>query len=114
LGSIAKVFLVAAAVATSTAGPSQPRHAHAFTDPKALDSFTDARHCSDDLVTGDKRQLGLRQFTVDEMQVRAANGARVHVDQHLCWPRRGDGELRQAQWFAGLFKHHSAHACLVF
>ena len=38
---------------------------------------------ADDLVTGDQRQRGIRQFAVDDVQIGAAHAAGMHAQQDL-------------------------------
>ncbi len=64
---------------------------------------------ADDLVAGDQRQLGVRQFAVDDVQVGPADGAGLDPHQHLARAGGRVGDLRRAQRPAGGVEDHGEH-----
>ena len=50
-----------------------------------------------DLVPGDDRQSARREVPLTQLQIRAADPAGVHPEQHLARSRLGDPPLDQAQ-----------------
>ena len=85
----AEILAARAAEIAFAAGPSEPRNADAFADPKTSDAFTEFFDVSDDFVSWNQRQLRIRQLTVDNVQIGAANRARRHAHEHFAraWMR---------------------------
>jgi hypothetical protein len=46
-------------------------------------------------MPGHERQPGVRQLTVDHVQIGAAHGAGAHAEQHLARPRPRSGPILQ-------------------
>src|SRR5262249_11508682 len=80
---IAEVFAAAPAIPAHPAGMAEPRHPDALALREAVDAVADGGDAADDLVTGNDGQLGIRQFAIDDMKVRATDAARRHLDQDL-------------------------------
>ena len=107
---VAQVLPARAAVGAGPAGVAEPRDADAATGrergwrptPQAID-------LAHDLVAGDQRQLGMRQFAVDHVQIGPADGAGPDPHQNLA--RAGDrvGDLRRAQRPSGGVEDHGEH-----
>jgi len=60
-------------------------------------------------VARDDLALRVGQLAVDDVEVGAADGARVHLDDDLLGARLGSRELRGAQRPPRLVEHHRAH-----
>src|SRR5262245_43758756 len=58
------------------ARPAEPGYAHPIAHGKSLTSWSDSTHASHDLVAWDQREFRMTQLTVDNVEVRAAHGAR--------------------------------------
>jgi hypothetical protein len=82
-GMVAKVLATGAAVLTFAAGPAEPRDSYSIAGLESFDCFTALNYGSDDFVPGHKRQFRVRQFAIDDVQVRSANGAGGDADQNL-------------------------------
>lgn len=65
--------------------------------------------CGDDLMSGDKREGGMRQFIIVEVEIGAADPAGVHFEQQLPLLRDGDGEVEQLQGSMRLCQDHCFH-----
>src|SRR5256885_15331043 len=76
--SIAEVLPSACAVAADAVGPTQPRHPDAIPDREPLRSLAVGEHRPDNLMPGYQWQLRFRQLAVENVQVRAADGAGGH------------------------------------
>ena len=96
---LAEVLPPGAAVAALPARPAEPRHA----EPAAVLGL------ADDLVAGNERQLRPGQLTVHDVQIRPADAAGAHPEEHL--PRRGLGhrQLLLAERLARRMQHHRPH-----
>jgi hypothetical protein len=62
---------------------SEPGHPHSITDPKIPDAGAALHDARDDFVSRSNREMSVRQFAVHEMQIRAADSARQHLQQDL-------------------------------
>src|SRR5437660_3938808 len=60
-------------------------------------------------MAGNEWQLRLGQLAVDDMQVGAADRARVHANENLALGGLGNGKLNGAQRLARSLQHHRAH-----
>ncbi len=83
------------AIAAMPAAAAQPRHADPGADAGGGDAGSACGDRADDLVAGDDGDLRVRQLTVDEMQVGAADAAGAHGNLHLA--RAGLGPRQRAQ-----------------
>ena len=90
---IAEIFVFAHAVGTDTAGVAEPGNTHSYTHAQPLYASPDRINSADDLMTRDDRHLWVGQFSVDDMQVRAANPASSHLHSNLIRPRLWIGEF---------------------
>src|SRR5437762_12524608 len=84
--AIAQVLAIGSAEGADAARAPQPRHADAVTLPETRGPRTDGGHPADDLVTGDERQLRMRQLAVHHVQVGPADGAGADLQEHLARP----------------------------
>ena len=85
----AEILAARAAEIAFAASPSEPRNADAFAGPKTIDAVTEFFDVSDNFVSWNQRQLRIRQLTVDNVQIGAANRARRHAHEHFAraWMR---------------------------
>src|SRR6266404_906833 len=81
--AIAKVLAVGSAISAFTIRPAEPRNAETFAKGKSLNAFADFFDAANDLVPGNKRQFRIGQFSIDQMQIGAANRARLNADEQL-------------------------------
>ena len=70
------------------AGLAEPGHADARPG-REIDAIADRLDAADDLVAGNDRQLRIRQFAVDHVQVGAADAAGLDPHADLAAPGSG-------------------------
>ena len=99
---------LAAGPAGSTREIDVAAHALAHTKRRVLDR---RNNVSSELVTENSRERQPGMLAVIGVQVRSADGARMHSDDDLACARRGVGDRRPAQITAGV-KHHCFHLAL--
>jgi hypothetical protein len=75
MGLIAQVFLAAATIIAVAAATPKPGHTHPLASAQAVNRLSECHDFTDNLVPGDKRQLGFVQIAVNYMQVSPANTA---------------------------------------
>src|SRR6185437_9022598 len=115
---VTEILLAAAAILAPSAGITEPGDAHALTDVPDLVppggrrsgcAFADRIDDADDLVPGNDGQRGIGEFTIDHVQVGAADRAGRDAHAQLpcarCWHRT----LLELQRAAGLPQHHGAN-----
>src|SRR5690606_23917313 len=93
----AQILAPGATVTAVPARAAEPRDADSVAGPKARGAVADGFDAADDLVTRHERQRGLRQLAVDDMQIRAADGARLDAQQHLARARRRHWQRAQLE-----------------
>jgi hypothetical protein len=71
----------------------EPRNADALTHAQALDPRSDHIDPADDLMARDDRHLRVGQFTIDDMEVGAADAAGGHLDSNLARSGSPIGEV---------------------
>jgi hypothetical protein len=54
---------------------AKPWHADSVSDLKVFDRRADSGNLADDLMTRDEREYRTGEFTIDDVEVRTANGA---------------------------------------
>jgi len=106
---VTKVLAAEPAIAAVSAGMCQPRHTDALTDIEATHIDPGPLDDADDLVARHDRQFRQRQFAIDDMQVGAANRARLDTQDKLGRPRFGIRSLLRAQRLPGCTKNHRTH-----
>src|SRR5512132_397245 len=97
---IAEVLAARAAVAALAVGPAEPGD----TDP--LSAPLRPTH---DLMPEHERQLRVRQLAVDDVKVRAADGAGADADEQLPGARPRHREVALRERPSRLGEHHRAH-----
>ena len=65
---------------------TEPWNADSFSHAEALDTGSCRVDPTDDLVTRDNRRLRVRQFTVEDVQIGAADTASEHLYSDFAWP----------------------------
>ena len=103
---VAQVLAARAAVAALAVHPAEPRHPHPVAGLEALAALHHAGH---DLVPGHQRQLRLRQLAVHDVQVRAADAARAHLEEQLPGAALRLRQVAGLERARGLCQHHRAH-----
>jgi hypothetical protein len=78
---VAKVLAPRATISAVTAGLAKPGDADALSDPKSIHSGAECGNTTDDFMAWYQRQLRLRKLSVDDVQIRSANAARIDVDR---------------------------------
>jgi hypothetical protein len=76
-GSLAQVLLTPLAVKAIAIGIPEPRNTNSLTWTEAVHIISYCHNRTYDLVPEDKGQLGVLQFTIQDMQIGAANSARM-------------------------------------
>jgi len=109
----AKIFSARAAVRTYFVGPAKPGHAHALSDAQTRHTFAQSRHLANNLVAEDQWKLRIGQFAVNDVQIGAADGARVNFEPHLPGTRLRHRALAEYKWMPNLFQNHRAHELII-
>src|SRR5262249_26483173 len=86
-GPVAQVFPPTSTINPFAARPAEPGDTHALADGKALHSLVFFHNSADNLVAGNQGQFRLGQFTVDNMQIGAADSAGTNLKQDLIGAR---------------------------
>jgi DNA-binding MarR family transcriptional regulator len=107
--TLAEVLAPGVAVPALPAGPTEPGHPHPLARSKALSPGPETLDDSHDLVTGDQRELRIRQLAVDDVEVGAAHAAGTHPQEHLAGAGIGEREVALGERTPGLLEHHRAH-----
>src|SRR5215469_1582954 len=72
-GAIAQILTSASAIFANPASPAEPRHSDPVAGYKAVGRLTLLDHNADDFMPGDKRQFGINELAVDDMQIGPAH-----------------------------------------
>ena len=76
---------------------------------RATKSLAAAHDETDDLMAGNERQLGLRQLSVDDVQVGSADAAGRDCNEDLALGRLRIGQVGLAQRRARRVENHRTH-----
>jgi hypothetical protein len=76
-GVLAQVLLVPLAVKTTAIRIPEPGYTNSLTWGEAVHIISHCHHRAHNLVPQDEGQLGLLKFTIQDMQIGAANSARM-------------------------------------
>ena len=104
----AALRLAGQAMAAAAAG-NVDRNGHAIARAPLRDAVADLAHLAGEFVTDDARQGAQVLAARQQMQVRAAQPAGVHLDQHLAVAGLRHGAVRQFQRAAITGDRHGAH-----
>jgi hypothetical protein len=69
LRAVAQVFLASATISADPASTSQPRDADAHSNLQVSDFIANRINSADDFMTGNERQFGAREFSIDDVQI---------------------------------------------
>src|SRR5690606_20441158 len=105
----AQVFRSCTTVPAMPARSPEPRNADSIADPVTRRTGTDRFDAADDLVTGNERQHRIGQLAIDDVQIRAADGARLDAQQQLAFAGLWNRKRTRRKPFTGLFEHHGPH-----
>ena len=105
---VAKVLARVEAIGAVAAGMAEPGHADARAELQT-DAVAGRLDPADDLVAGDDRQLRVRQFAVDDMQIGAADAAGLDPHADLPRARLGFGPLLHREPLVDSPQNHGAH-----
>jgi hypothetical protein len=105
----AEVLAIAPAEAAFPVRPAKPRHTDHVALGKGVDSRSKSVDGADDLMSEDERELRLRELAVDDVQIGAADGARLHANPKLAGCRFGARKLGRHKRRSGPCKHHRLH-----
>jgi hypothetical protein len=110
LWTVTKVFATGQAILALTAGMAKPRNSDTV-------AFRDSRHDAadrvdnpDDFVSRYERKLGVRQFTVNDVQIRATDSTSLDTYPNLVGGRCGIGPILKHQWRAHHTQNHRLHS----
>ena len=109
---IAQIFAAAHAEAALAASPAEPGYTDALTNAETGDAVAQHGDPSDDFMAGNDRQARLRQFTVREVQIGAADAAGFDGNQQLAATGVRYRQFDQAQRNSGTVQEHGLHATL--
>ena len=73
------------------------------------DTFANRFDASHNFVAENERQFWLRQFAINDVQIRPANRARGDADQNLIRGRLRFSDLSRYERLADFFEQHRAH-----
>ena len=106
---ITEVLEPGRAVRAFAAGPAEPWDADTVAGCDRLDRRSGLDHFTDDLVSGDERQLRLGELPVDDVEVGAAHAAGADANENVARPRLGDGDGRSPEFLVRSVQDHRAH-----
>src|SRR5262249_11163970 len=106
---IAQVLLTVHAVRTAPAGVAEPGDAHALAQAECGHTGSERIDLADDLMTRDDRKLGMRQVSIDHVQIGPADAACRHAHPYFAGVRMPIREVAQRERLAGTIEHHSTH-----
>jgi hypothetical protein len=109
---VAEVLGAVPAVRAGAARVPEPWHADALADGWCIEAAADAIDDADDLVAGNDRQSRQAKLAVDDVQIGAADRARLDAKTHLAGAGLGVGPPLELERKARLAKHHRAHGGL--
>jgi hypothetical protein len=64
-------------------------------------------------MANDQRKFRIGQFSVDHVQIRAADGTGEHLKENLASSRLRDGPVAERERFSGLIENHRAHEFIL-
>ena len=76
---------------------------------KLRDTFADRFDATDNFVSENQRQFWLRQFAINDVQIRPANRAGGDADENLIRRRLRCSDLSRYERLADFFEQHRAH-----
>jgi hypothetical protein len=91
------------------AGPSKPGDADASAENSGIDAITGGFGDSDDLMPGNDRQLGIGQFAIDQVEIRAADGASLDTNADFARIRCRQRPFFRHQRLSDGAQHHGFH-----
>ncbi len=106
---IAEVFRARAAIGACAAGMAEPGHAGPASHPRRVDARPYCIDDTDDFMPGNQRQLRMIELAVDDMQVRAADGAGFDLQPYLSRARRRIRPLHEDERHPRPFENHRFH-----
>jgi hypothetical protein len=108
--SIAKVFPFRSTINAFAVGPSKPRNTNTVTNLKfRTDSFPDLFNTTNNLVAQYKRQLGIRQFAIDHVEICPAHCAGNNSHKKLSPSRTWLFHIPESKRLPRPIKNHRAH-----
>jgi hypothetical protein len=87
----------------------EPGDTNAIANCKSDIAITHGYYSSDNFVAGNERQFGLREITVDDVEVGAADRAGGDFDKHLAGAWARQLPLNQPKRLANSLEHHRLH-----
>ncbi len=105
----AQIFLPAQAELADPARPAEPRHSDPRADLEAPGTRTAVDHRGHDLMAEHQWQCRIRQLTVEHVQVRATDTARVHSGDNLSGTRMRLLDVGEPQRMLRSVQKHGAH-----
>src|SRR5262249_7964264 len=110
----AQVLAAGQAVAAGAVGPAEPRYADALADREPGGAGAQLGDRADELMPGHERQLRVRQFSVDDVEIGAAHRARLDGDPDLAGGGSRYRQLAKYEWRPRSVEHHRAHEEVYF
>lgn len=89
--------------------PSQPGNTNLIAKAETGNARPKALDATNNFMTGNQRQYGVRQFTVDDMQICPTHAASLNAQPDLVFPRVRCIEFDRAKGSADLLENHGAH-----
>ena len=80
---ITKILAIRPTEFALAARPTEPWNPNAIADFESIHIFADGFHAPDNFVAENERQLRLRKFAIDDMQIGATDSAGGNADKHL-------------------------------
>ena len=97
LGTIAKIFASRIAVGTTATGSTEPWNSDPLTQLKVDNLVAERRYIANNLVTWNEWEFGIRQFSINHVQISAANRTGAYLNQNLIRFRLGDRNIPENQ-----------------
>jgi hypothetical protein len=107
--AIAEILAVRFAKCAFSACPTEPWDADAIANLKLRDTFANRFDASDNFMSENEREFWLRQFAIDDVQIRPANRAGGDADEKLVRARSRRQDIPWRERLANFFEHHCAH-----
>ena len=106
---VAQIFARAQTVGAMPAGMAKPGNADPLSKRETGHARTDRLDAPDDFVAWNDRKLRLGQFAVDDMEIGAANAARLDLEPHFADAGRRDRPLLHDERRVGPRQDHGFH-----
>jgi hypothetical protein len=106
---ITEILTSGRAIGALAARSTQPRDSNPLTRLKPGNLIAQLRNGADNLVSWNERKLGSRQFSINHVQISAANRTGIYSNQHLIPLGLGNRDIPKNQRLTHGFQDHGLH-----